>query len=184
MKVFPGPTRRATAAGLSPHGRPLSASGPSSRVLHTLGFTGVIVLVDRVDEPYLINGSARHDADDALAMLDNKFLKHPGLGLKLLLPVELSYYIDREDRDFHQRAPARQTKPGSLVGLDRPVALRPGRVAVAGLTHRRTHAPADRSVRAIGRSASPGQRADVARAAPLQIPLSPVRHPYERPHRR
>jgi hypothetical protein len=37
-------------------------------------------------------------------MLDNKFLKHPGLGLKLLLPIELSYFVDREDRDFYQRA--------------------------------------------------------------------------------
>jgi hypothetical protein len=37
-------------------------------------------------------------------MLDNKFLKHPGIGFKLLLPIELSYYIDREDRDFYQRA--------------------------------------------------------------------------------
>ena len=37
-------------------------------------------------------------------MLDNKFLKHPGIGFKLLLPIELSYFIDREDRDFYQRA--------------------------------------------------------------------------------
>ena len=37
-------------------------------------------------------------------MLDNKFLKHPGLGLKLLLPIELERLLDREDRDFHQRA--------------------------------------------------------------------------------
>ena len=37
-------------------------------------------------------------------MLDNKFLKHPGLGLKLLLPIELERLLDRESRDFHQRA--------------------------------------------------------------------------------
>ena len=37
-------------------------------------------------------------------MLDNKLLKHPGVGFKLLLPSELSYFIDREERDFHQRA--------------------------------------------------------------------------------
>ena len=37
-------------------------------------------------------------------MLDNKFLKHPGLGVKLLLPIELEHAIDRQDRDFHERA--------------------------------------------------------------------------------
>jgi hypothetical protein len=73
-------------------------------VLRSLHFDGIIVLVDRVDEPYLINGST--DLMRALVwpMLDNKFLKHPGLGLKMLLPSELERLIDREDRDFHQRA--------------------------------------------------------------------------------
>jgi hypothetical protein len=37
-------------------------------------------------------------------MLDNKFLKQPGVGLKLLLPRELVDYMQREDRDFYQRA--------------------------------------------------------------------------------
>lgn len=73
-------------------------------LLRQLGFDGIIVLVDRVDEPYLINGSA--DLMRALVwpMLDNKLLKHPGIGLKLLLPVDLSHFVDREDREFHQRA--------------------------------------------------------------------------------
>jgi hypothetical protein len=37
-------------------------------------------------------------------MLDNKFLKHPGLGLKLMLPIELTRFLDREERDFYQRS--------------------------------------------------------------------------------
>jgi len=37
-------------------------------------------------------------------LLDNKLLKHPGLGLKLLLPIELERLIDRESHEFHQRA--------------------------------------------------------------------------------
>ncbi len=73
-------------------------------VLQTLGFTGLIVLVDRVDEPHLINGSAEPMRALVWSLLDNKFLKHPGLGLKLLLPVELALYLEREDRDFYQRA--------------------------------------------------------------------------------
>lgn len=73
-------------------------------LLRAMGFDGILVLVDRVDEPYLINGST--DLMRALIwpMLDNKFLKHPGLGLKLLLPIELERLVDREDHDFHQRA--------------------------------------------------------------------------------
>jgi hypothetical protein len=73
-------------------------------VLRSLKFDGILVLVDRVDEPYLINGSTELMRALVWPLLDNKFLKHPGLGLKLLLPSELERLIDREDRDFQQRA--------------------------------------------------------------------------------
>lgn len=73
-------------------------------ILKSLGFSGIIVLVDRVDEPHLINGSAEQMRQLLWPMLDNKFLKHPGLGFKLLLPIELTTYVDREDREFYQRA--------------------------------------------------------------------------------
>jgi hypothetical protein len=73
-------------------------------ILETLGFRGIVVLVDRVDEPHLINGSVEQMRTLLWPMLDNKFLKHPGVGIKLLLPIELSQYLDREDRDFYQRA--------------------------------------------------------------------------------
>jgi hypothetical protein len=73
-------------------------------VLNSMHFEGVIVLADRVDEPYLINGSTELMRALIWPMLDNKFLKHPGLGLKLLLPIELERLLDGESRDFHQRA--------------------------------------------------------------------------------
>jgi hypothetical protein len=73
-------------------------------VLKTLGFSGIVVLVDRVDEPHLMNGSLENMKGLVWSMLDNKFLKQPGVGLKLLLPIELAAYVDREDRDFYQRA--------------------------------------------------------------------------------
>ena len=73
-------------------------------ILETLGYTGVIVLVDRVDEPHLINGATDQMRALLWPMLDNKFLKHPGIGFKLLLPIELAHHIEREDRDFYQRA--------------------------------------------------------------------------------
>jgi hypothetical protein len=73
-------------------------------VLQSLGFRGIIVLVDRLDEPHLINGSAELMKALLWPMLDNKFLKHPGLGLKIMAPIELTRFIDREDREFYQRA--------------------------------------------------------------------------------
>ncbi|MDX1946660.1 MAG: hypothetical protein SFU86_14765 [Pirellulaceae bacterium] len=73
-------------------------------LLHTLGHSGIIVLVDRVDEPHLINGSAELMKGLVWPMLDNKFLKHPGLGLKMLLPIELTRFVEREEREFYQRA--------------------------------------------------------------------------------
>jgi hypothetical protein len=85
-------------------------------ILATLGFTGVLVLVDRVDEPHLVNGSPELMRALLWPMLDNKFLKHPGIGFKLLLPIELSYFIDREDRDFYQRA--RLDKQNMIPSLD------------------------------------------------------------------
>jgi hypothetical protein len=73
-------------------------------VLKSLGSDGVLVLVDRVDEPHLITGSVERMKALVWPMLDNKFLKLPGLGLKLLLPGELVAYVEREGRDFYQRA--------------------------------------------------------------------------------
>lgn len=85
-------------------------------ILESLGYTGVIVLVDRVDEPHLINGSAELMRAFLWPMLDNKFLKQPGIGVKFMLPRELSEFIDREDREFYQRA--RLDKQNLIPSLD------------------------------------------------------------------
>jgi hypothetical protein len=73
-------------------------------VLRSLHFGGILILIDRIDEPYIINGSTELMKALLWPLLDNKLLKHPGIGLKLLLPSELERLLDREDRDFHQRA--------------------------------------------------------------------------------
>jgi hypothetical protein len=73
-------------------------------VLRSLHYSGILVLVDRVDEPYLINGAAEQMRALLWPMLDNKFLKHPGIGFKLLLPVELWRFVEREEREFYQRS--------------------------------------------------------------------------------
>lgn len=73
-------------------------------ILQSLGFPGILVLVDRVDEPHLINGRAEFMKAFLWPLLDNKLLKHPGLGFKLLLPIEVEHFLEREDREFFQRA--------------------------------------------------------------------------------
>jgi hypothetical protein len=54
-----------------------------------LGFAGVVVVVDRVDEPDHVKG----DTDKMFLLMrsifDLKYLKHKHLGVKLLLPAEL-----------------------------------------------------------------------------------------------
>ncbi len=73
-------------------------------VLHTLGYAGIIVLIDRVDEPQLIEGDPRKMRALVWPLLDHKFLRHPGIGVKLLLPIELAYYLEKEDKEFYDRA--------------------------------------------------------------------------------
>ncbi|WZO98903.1 hypothetical protein EP7_000494 [Isosphaeraceae bacterium EP7] len=73
-------------------------------VLAALGYSGIIILVDRVDEPQLIEGDPRKMRALVWPLLDHKFLRHPGIGLKLLLPIELAYYLEKEDKEFYDRA--------------------------------------------------------------------------------
>jgi hypothetical protein len=73
-------------------------------LLRPLGYAGIVVLVDRVDEPHLVNGSVERMRDLLWPMFDNKFLKHPGIGFKLLLPIEVSFHLAREDREFFERS--------------------------------------------------------------------------------
>ena len=73
-------------------------------ILGVCGFQGVVVVVDRVDEPHLVNGSAERMRDLLWPMFDNKFLKQPGMGFKLLLPIDVSHYLNREDREFYERS--------------------------------------------------------------------------------
>jgi hypothetical protein len=73
-------------------------------VLKTLGFASVYVMVDRLDEPHLINGSAERIRDFLWPMFDNKFLKHPSMAFKLLLPAAVVRFLDREEREFYERS--------------------------------------------------------------------------------
>lgn len=73
-------------------------------LIERMSFSGVVVLMDRVDEPHLTGGKQELMKRLVWPLLDNKLLKHPGLGFKLMLPQELHRDIERENRDFHERA--------------------------------------------------------------------------------
>ncbi|MDO5582244.1 MAG: hypothetical protein Q4G69_14040, partial [Planctomycetia bacterium] len=73
-------------------------------ILNNTGFNGIIVLFDKVDEPYLINGSPDLMKEVIWPLMDNKLLKHEKLGLKFLLPIELYRFMEKESKDFNEKA--------------------------------------------------------------------------------
>jgi hypothetical protein len=73
-------------------------------VLGGLGYAGMVVLVDRVDEPTLIHGRADRMRAVVWPMLDNKFLQQKGIGIKLMLPLELRQLMLRESPAFFEEA--------------------------------------------------------------------------------
>ncbi|MBB01488.1 MAG: hypothetical protein CMJ47_02465 [Planctomyces sp.] len=85
-------------------------------ILKTLGYDQIIVLVDRVDEPHLINGSAERMKDLIWPMFDNKFLKHPGFGFKMLLPSDMAPFLQKQERDFYERS--RLDKQNLIMSLN------------------------------------------------------------------
>ena len=74
------------------------------RVLRALGYAGMVVVVDRVDEPTLISGDPDRMKAVIWPMLNNKFLQQEGIGFKLLLPMELRHAVFRESSAFFQEA--------------------------------------------------------------------------------
>lgn len=73
-------------------------------VLSHFGYGAIIVLVDRIDEPTLVGGRTRRMQTIIWPMLDNKFLQQQSVAVKLLLPVELRYQLQRESPEFFQEA--------------------------------------------------------------------------------
>lgn len=73
-------------------------------IIRSLGFPHMLVLVDRVDEPYIVNGNPMRMKELVWPMLDNKLLKHPDIGFKLLLPGILEEMTVRETDEFRERA--------------------------------------------------------------------------------
>lgn len=74
------------------------------RTLQSFGYAGMIVVVDRVDEPTLVSGDPDRMRAIVWPLLNNKFLQQPGVGIKLLLPVELRHMLFKESNAFFQDA--------------------------------------------------------------------------------
>ncbi|MGA0333816.1 MAG: hypothetical protein ACO3NW_07660 [Kiritimatiellia bacterium] len=78
--------------------------GRLQRFIRGLGFVSMTVLVDRVDEPSLVNGDAKKMRHLIWPLFTHKILQQDGLGIKMLLPIELGYELRREDADFFMGA--------------------------------------------------------------------------------
>jgi len=74
------------------------------RVLRCFGYSGMMVVVDRVDEPTMVSGDPDRMKAVIWPLLNNKFLQQEGVGLKLLLPMELRHAVFRESSAFFQEA--------------------------------------------------------------------------------
>ncbi len=74
------------------------------RVLAPFGYSGAVVVVDRLDEPTSIAGDPERMRSVAWPLLNNKFLQQEAIGVKLLLPIELRHLLFRESSAFFQEA--------------------------------------------------------------------------------
>jgi hypothetical protein len=74
------------------------------RIMEGFGYRSIIVLIDRIDEPTRIAGDPTKMRQVVWPLMNNKFLQQEGVGIKLLLPIELRHALMREDADFFQRA--------------------------------------------------------------------------------
>ncbi|MBL9032379.1 MAG: hypothetical protein JNM80_11835 [Phycisphaerae bacterium] len=74
------------------------------RALAHFGHVGVVVVMDRVDEPTLVSGDPDRMRAIVWPLLNNKLLQQEGFGLKLLLPMELRHALFKESSAFFQEA--------------------------------------------------------------------------------
>jgi hypothetical protein len=78
--------------------------GHFMELLGALGIRGLVVIVDRVDEPTSIAGDPTRMRALVWPMLSSKLLQFPGVGMKLLLPAELRPMLAREAGEFFRGA--------------------------------------------------------------------------------
>jgi len=74
------------------------------RLMGRFGYTGVLVLIDRVDEPALVNGDPDKMRELIWPLFNSKFLQQDRFGVKMLLPIELRHALFKESSAFFQEA--------------------------------------------------------------------------------
>ena len=75
-----------------------------SNVVRAIGYRGLFVLVDRVDEPVAINGVPERMRAFMWPFFRNKVLQMDNVGFKFLLPLELRDALYRETPEFFREA--------------------------------------------------------------------------------
>lgn len=78
--------------------------GRLRRFIEHFGYMGIVVVIDRVDEPTLINGDPDRMRSVIWPLLNNKFLQLEHVGIKMLLPIELRHALFKESSAFFQEA--------------------------------------------------------------------------------
>jgi hypothetical protein len=73
-------------------------------LLRHFGYAGIMIVIDRVDEPTLISGDPDRMRAVVWPLLNNKFLQQDGIGVKMLLPIELRHALFKESSAFFQEA--------------------------------------------------------------------------------
>ncbi len=150
-------------------------------VLHTLGFAGIIVLIDRVDEPQQIEGDPRKIARIDLAVTRSQVPAAPGYRHQALASDRAGLLPRKGRQGVLRPGASRQAESDQAPALDRPVTVRPGGRPAPRLRprhralgqRRRTTAPPDgrrhdRRRQPQGRSGKPPHPAPA-----LQVPPSP-----------
>ncbi len=84
-------------------------------LLRALGYNGIIVLVDRVDEPHLINGNADQMRALLWPMLDNKFC-NTRPRLQAVAAHRIGPVHRTRGKDILRTGPARQAEHDSIAG--------------------------------------------------------------------
>lgn len=78
--------------------------GRLRRILRGFGYASMVIVMDRMDEPTLMSGDPERMQGVVWPLLNNKFLQQPGMGIKMLLPIELRHALFRESAAFFQNA--------------------------------------------------------------------------------
>jgi hypothetical protein len=74
------------------------------RFIESFGYTGIMIIIDRVDEPTLVNGDPDRMRSVIWPLMNNKFLQLEHVGIKMLLPIELRHALFKESSAFFQEA--------------------------------------------------------------------------------